>query len=253
MKKIEIWQSKKIVLLLGVILFLRPNLLIAKDYFPISVGNRWVFHKRGGKDVRLIEVLSVQQELAASRTDKKPKQIRKFARNGVVIHNSVNFRSYFLSQATEGWYQFAITQFKSRKDGKVRSSIYTYDKDQMFIPKQMRLEKKWTTLGNNSRRKVEDILTTNFKTISMENIKIKAGHFLRVMCVSEEAKRQRKDRMKSWLSYMWLAPNVGPIQLKTVNEEIFELVEYNLTLDLQLTNQQLSLQWGHIKFHKTGH
>ena len=64
----------------------------------------------------------------------------------------------------------------------------------MFITKQMRLEKKWTTLGKNSRRKVEDILTTNFKTISMENIKIKAGHFLRVMCVSEEAKRQRKDR-----------------------------------------------------------
>lgn len=123
----------------------------------------------------------------------------------------------------------------------------------MFITKQMRLEKKWTTLGKNSRRKVEDILTTNFKTISMENIKIKAGHFLRVMCVSEEAKRQRKDRMKSWLSYMWLAPNVGPIRLKTVNEEIFELVESNLTLALQLTNQQLPLQWGHIKFHKTGH
>ena len=122
---------------MGVILFLRPSLLVAQDYFPISVGNRWVFRKRGGKDVRLIEVLSVQQELAASR------------------------------------------------------------KDQMFITKQMRLEKKWTTLGKNSRRKVEDILTTNFKTISMENIKIKAGHFLRVMCVSEEAKRQRKDRMKS--------------------------------------------------------
>ena len=113
----------------------------------------------------------------------------------------------------------------------------------------MRVEKKWTISGQPfRRRKVDDeVLTINFKVVSMANFKVKAGHFRRVLRISEESEHQRKDRKNTTLGYLWLAPNIGPVRLKTVNEEVFELVRYSLTLDVKMTDQLLSLHWGSIK------
>ena len=56
----------------------------------------------------------------------------------VVIHNTINFRSYFLSHKATGWHQSDLIQFKQRKDRKIRSTTYKYADDQLFIPKQLR-------------------------------------------------------------------------------------------------------------------
>ena len=43
---------------LGVVWLFTTCQTVAQDYFPISVGNQWVFRNRDGNDERLIEILT---------------------------------------------------------------------------------------------------------------------------------------------------------------------------------------------------
>ena len=153
----------------------------------------------------------------------------------VVVYDQINFRSHFITRREGSWYQLARIQYQKRKNGKVRATTYIYPGDQLFVPKQMRVEKKWITSGQPFRRRKVNgkVLTTNFKVINMENLKVKAGHFRRVLRISEESEHQRKDRKHTTLGYLWLAPNIGPVRLKTINEEVFELVRHSLTPDIK--------------------
>ena len=234
---------------LGVVWLFTTCQTVAQDYFPISVGNQWVFRSRDGNDERLIEILTADQGLQVNSNGKGPKRLKNLDSEMVVVYDQINFRSHFVVRREGSWYQLARIQYKKRKNGKVRSITYIYPAGQFFVPKQMRVEKKWTISGQPfRRRKVDDeVLTINFKVVSMENFKVKAGRFRRVFRISEESEHQRKDRKNTTLGYLWLAPNIGPVRLKTVNEEVFELVRYSLTLDVKMTDQLLSLHWGSIK------
>ena len=111
----------------------------------------------------------------------------------VVIHNTINFRSYFLSHKVTGWHQSDLIQFKQRK-GKIEKFVLQLIK--------MRLEKKWSTSGVRFyQKKAKDILISNYKIMSMENVKVKAGYFQRVLRISEEMVNHRNDQKKNWLSY----------------------------------------------------
>ena len=66
----------------------------------------------------------------------------------------------------------------------------------------MRLEKKWLTSGVRfHQKKAKDILISNYKILSVENVKVKAGHFRRVLRISEEMVNHRNDQKKNWLNY----------------------------------------------------
>ena len=233
------------------IFFFVASELFSENYFPISIGNKWIFHRRGNSETHIIQVLSMEQERGANRTHKRSKRVKNANRNMVVIHNAINFRSYFLSHKATGWHQSDLIQFKKRKDRKIRSTTYKYADDQLFIPKQLKLEKKWSTSGVRfHQKKAKDILISNYKILSVENVKVKAGHFRRVLRISEEMVNHRKGQKKNWLSYTWLAPNIGPVRLKTINHEIFELVEYHLALDSQIKKEKMPAKWAKIKAHR---
>ena len=60
----------------------------------------------------------------------------------VVVYDQINFRSHFITRREGSWYQLARIQYQKRKNGKVRATTYIYPGDQLFVPKQMRVEKK---------------------------------------------------------------------------------------------------------------
>lgn len=59
----------------------------------------------------------------------------------VVVSDQINFRFHFVTRREGSWYQLARIQYKKRKNGKVRATTYIYPGDQLFVPKQMRIEK----------------------------------------------------------------------------------------------------------------
>ena len=87
--------------------------------------------------------------------------------------------------------------------------------------------------------------------VSTETLKVKSGLFHRVMRISEESDHLRKAGKKTLLNYIWLAPNIGPIRYKTINEEIFELTEHRLALGVETKDYHLPTVWGHLKFQST--
>ena len=44
---------------------------MAQDYFPLSVGNTWIFHSRDGSQERLIKIVSQEEGLEINRNGRK--------------------------------------------------------------------------------------------------------------------------------------------------------------------------------------
>ena len=228
---------------------------MAQDYFPLSVGNTWAFRSRDGNQERLVKIVSQEEGLEINRNVKKQnkKTQAKLDFDTVAINDQVNSRTHFLTRTLKGLEQLYMIQYKKRKNGKIKSTVYTYESEQLFLPQLIRLEKKWNTSGHRlgAKKAKAETLDTRFKVVSMETLKVKAGLFRRVMRISEEFDHLRKKGKKTLLSYIWLAPNIGPIRYKTINGEIFELAEYRLALGVEIKNHHLPVVWGRLKFQST--
>ena len=66
----------------------------------------------------------------------------------VVAYDQVNSRAHFLVKTPKGLKQSCMVQYKKRKNGKIKSTIYTYELEQFFLPWLVRPEKKWNTSGH---------------------------------------------------------------------------------------------------------
>ncbi len=42
------------------IFFFVASQLVSEDYFPVSIGNKWVFHRRGNSVTHTTQVLSME-------------------------------------------------------------------------------------------------------------------------------------------------------------------------------------------------
>ena len=228
---------------------------VAQDYFPLSVGNTWIFHSRDGSQERLIKIVSQEEGLEINRNGRKQnrKIQAKLDSDTVVVYDQVNSRAHFLIRTPKGLNQSYMVQYKKRKNGKIKSTVYTYELEQLFLPQLVRPEKKWNTSGHRlgGKKAKAETLDTRFKVVSTETLKVKSGLFHRVMRISEESDHLRKARKKTLLNYIWLAPNIGPIRYKTINGEIFELTEHRLALGVETKDYHLPTTWGRLKFQST--
>ena len=91
---------------------------------------------------RLIEILTADRGLQVNRNGKSLKRLKNLDPEMVVVYDQINFRSHFITRREGSWYQLVRIQYQKRKNGKVRVTTYIYPGDQLFVPKQMRVEKK---------------------------------------------------------------------------------------------------------------
>jgi len=91
---------------------------------------------------RLIGILTADRRLQVNRNGKSLKRLKNLDPEMVVVYDQINFRSHFITRREGSWYQLARIQYQKRKNGKVRATTYIYPGDQLFVPKQMRVEKK---------------------------------------------------------------------------------------------------------------
>lgn len=266
-RKNQFKLKNKQILFLTVFGFISSFTLIsyANSYYPVTAGNKWVFHRDNGKDRYTIKVTTSEE--AANRIEVQrpgaggPKGQRPGAggpegqqgfpadiqQGGVRVistqNNETSVSTRFIVTQPDGIRQVLLVLRDAPAVGNQRLAVFTFNPPQDFVPNPIRLGSKWISSNNDGAIKIK----TERKVVKVETVTVPAGTFQRCLKISEDVVVTRGNNQKRNLSYMWLAKNVGPVKLINPDEEVFQLVEYNTVLAVKKRDQHLSAVWGRVK------
>ena len=271
--------KNKLILFLTVFGFISGFTLVsyANSYYPVAVGNKWVFHGDNGKDRYTIKVATSEE--AANRIEVQrpgaggpkvqrpgaggPKVQRAGAggpegqqrlpadiqQGGVRVistqNNETSVSTRFIVTQPDGIRQVLLVLRDAPAVGNQRlaGGVFTFNPPQDFVPNPIHLGSKWISSNNDRAIKIK----TERKVVKVETVTVPAGTFQRCLKISEDVVVTRGNNQKRNLSYMWLAKNVGPVKLINPDEEVFQLVEYDTVLAVKKHDQHLSAIWGRVK------
>ena len=251
--------KNKLILFLTVFGFISGFTLVsyANSYYPVTVGNKWVFHRDNGKDRYTIKVATSEE--AANRIEvqrpgaggpegqqRLPADIQQ---GGVRVistqNNETSVSTRFIVTQPDGIRQVLLVLRDAPAVGNQRlaGGVFTFNPPQDFVPNPIHLGSKWISSNNDGAIKIK----TERKVVKVETVTVPAGTFQRCLKISEDVVVTLGNNQKRNLSYMWLAKNVGPVKLINPDEEVFQLVEYDTVLAVKKHDQHLSAIWGRVK------
>ena len=262
--------KNKLILFLTVFGFISGFTLVsyANSYYPVTVGNKWVFHGDNGKDRYTIKVATSEE--AANRIEvqrpgaggpkakgqrpgaggpegkqRLPADIQQGGVRVISTQNETSVSTRFIVTQPDGIRQVLLVLRDAPAVGNQRlaGGVFTFNPPQDFVPNPIHLGSKWISSNNDGAIKIK----TERKVVKVETVTVPAGTFQRCLKISEDVVVTRGNNQKRNLSYMWLAKNVGPVKLINPDEEVFQLAEYNTVLAVKKRDQHLSAVWGRVK------
>ena len=263
--------KNKLILFLTVFGFISGFTLVsyANSYYPVAVGNKWVFHGDNGKDRYTIKVATSEE--AANRIEvqrpgaggpkakgqrpgaggpegkqRLPADIQQGSVRVISTQNNeTSVSTRFIVTQPDGIRQVLLVLRDAPAVGNQRlaGGVFTFNPPQDFVPNPIHLGSKWISSNNDGAIKIK----TERKVVKVETVTVPAGTFQRCLKISEDVVVTRGNNQKRNLSYMWLAKNVGPVKLINPDEEVFQLAEYNTVLAVKKRDQHLSAVWGRVK------
>ena len=269
-RKNQFKLKNKQILFLTVFGFISSFTLIsyANSYYPVTVGNKWVFHRDNGKDRYTIKVATSEE--AANRIEvqrpgaggpkakgqrpgaggpegkqRLPADIQQEGVRVISTQNETSVSTRFIVTQPDGIRQVLLVLRDAPAVGNQRlaGGVFTFNPPQDFVPNPIHLGSKWISSNNDGAIKIK----TERKVVKVETVTVPAGTFQRCLKISEDVVVTRGNNQKRNLSYMWLAKNVGPVKLINPDEEVFQLVEYDTVLAVKKHDQHLSAIWGRVK------
>ena len=270
-RKNQFKLKNKQILFLTVFGFISSFTLIsyANSYYPVTVGNKWVFHRDNGKDRYTIKVTTSEE--AANRIEvqrpgaggpkakgqrpgaggpegkqRLPADIQQGSVRVIFTQNNeTSVSTRFIVTQPDGIRQVLLVLRDAPAVGNQRlaGGVFTFNPPQDFVPNPIHLGSKWISSNNDGVIKIK----TERKVVKVETVTVPAGTFQRCLKISEDVVVTRGNNQKRNLSYMWLAKNVGPVKLINPDEEVFQLAEYNTVLAVKKRDQHLSAVWGRVK------
>ena len=268
-RKNQFKLKNKQILFLTVFGFISSFTLIsyANSYYPVTVGNKWVFHRDNGKDHYTIKVttseeaanrIEVQRPGAGGPKGQRPgagdpkgqQRLPADIQQGSVRvistqNNETSVSTRFIVTQPDGIRQVLLVLRDAPAVGNQRlaGGVFTFNPPQDFVPNPIHLGSKWISSNNDGVIKIK----TERKVVKVETVTVPAGTFQRCLKISEDVVVTLGNNQKRNLSYMWLAKNVGPVKLINPDEEVFQLAEYNTVLAVKKRDQHLSAVWGRVK------
>ena len=269
-RKNQFKLKNKQILFLTVFGFISSFTLIsyANSYYPVTVGNKWVFHRDNGKDRYTIKVATSEE--AANRIEvqrpgaggpkakgqrpgaggpegkqRLPADIQQEGVRVISTQNETSVSTRFIVTQPDGIRQVLLVLRDAPAVGNQRlaGGVFTFNPPQDFVPNPIHLGSKWISSNNDGAIKIK----TERKVVKVETVTVPAGTFQRCLKISEDVVVTLGNNQKRNLSYMWLAKNVGPVKLINPDEEVFQLAEYNTVLAVKKRDQHLSAVWGRVK------
>ena len=246
----------------------------ARNYYPVAIGNNWVFRQTDDKNTsRIIEISKLTTEIMQPEQGEPPLDLPVHLKQEsiwVILDRTETKRQQAgRNQRMPTTKRFVFTtantikqiglgyEFPSRNNNRQGWAMtYKYDPPQDYVPSSIRLAKKWTLVGeyNNVRRGRIITRKVNREVVKQENVRCPAGTFRNCLKVSEIRVFERGgvERRGSSVGYIWLAPMVGPVKISMPiwrggEERVFELVKYQASLGVEKQKRNLSVTWGDVK------
>ena len=246
----------------------------ARNYYPVAIGNNWVFRQTDDKDTsRIIEISKLTKEMMQPEQGEPlelPGNLRQESMR-VILDRTETKRQQagrnrrmpttkrFVFTKADGIKQIGLSyEFPSRNNNRQGWAMtFKNDPPQDYVPNTIRLATKWTVEGerNNVRRGRVVTRKVNREVVKLENVRCPAGTFRNCLKVSEVRVFERGgvERRGSSAGYIWLAPKVGPVKMSMPiwrgggGERVFELVKYQSSLGVEKQKRSLSITWGDVK------
>ena len=269
--------NSKIVLILMTVFGLMsclPSIGNARNYYPVAIGNNWVFRQTDDKDTsRIIEIGKLTKEMMQPEQGEPlelPGNLRQESMR-VILDRTETKRQQagrnrrmpttkrFVFTKADGIKQIGLSyEFPPRNNNRQGWAMtFKNDPPQDYVPNSIRLATKWTVEGerNNVRRGRVVTRKVNREVVKLENVRCPAGTFRNCLKVSEVRVFERGgvERRGSSVGYIWLAPKVGPVKMSMPiwrgggGERVFELVKYQSSLGVEKQKRSLSITWGDVK------
>ena len=268
--------NSKIVLILMTVFGLMsclPSIGNARNYYPVAIGNNWVFRQTDDKDTsRIIEIGKLTKEMMQPEQGEPlelPGNLRQESMR-VILDRTETKRQQagrnrrmpttkrFVFTKADGIKQIGLSyEFPPRNNNRQGWAMtFKNDPPQDYVPNTIRLATKWTVEGerNNVRRGRVVTRKVNREVVKLENVRCPAGTFRNCLKVSEVRVFERGgvERRGSSAGYIWLAPKVGPVKMSMPiwrggGERVFELVRYQSSLGVEKQKRSLSITWGDVK------
>ena len=246
----------------------------ARNYYPVAIGNNWVFRQTDDKDTsRVIEISKLTKEMmqpAQGEPLELPGNLRQESMR-VILDRTETKRQQagrnrrmpttkrFVYTKADGIKQIGLSyEFPSRDNNRQGWEMtFKYDPPQDYVPNSIRLATKWTLEGEHDNVRWGRVITrkVNREVVKLENVRCPAGTFRNCLKVSEVRVFERDGvaRRGSSVGYIWLAPKVGPVKMSMPiwrgggGERVFELVKYQSSLGVEKQKGSLSITWGDAK------
>ena len=228
--------NSKIVLILMTVFGLMsclPSIGNARNYYPVAIGNNWVFRQTDDKDTsRIIEISKLTKEMMQPEQGEPlelPGNLRQESMR-VILDRTETKRQQagrnrrmpttkrFVFTKADGIKQIGLSyQFPPRNNNRQGWAMtFKNDPPQDYVPNTIRLATKWTVEGerNNVRRGRVVTRKVNREVVKLENVRCPAGTFRNCLKVSEVRVFERGgvERHGASVGYIWLAPKVGPVK-----------------------------------------
>ncbi len=212
----------------------------AQNYYPDEVGNTWILRSKDGIEERLVTIEGPQTIAGES--------VKVISDGTYPVSNprSNNPNKFFI-KATPNKVQI----FRATATVAVFGEItINYSPPATFLPIPIELNKPWTVVGEASLGFLSIPVTNVATAVAVEDVTVPTGTYHDCLKIEQEASASGLLSF-STQSTMWLAPDFGLVQSLDSNGVIFELIDYDVTIDGLVVavepKEKLATTWGALK------
>ncbi len=192
----------------------------AQNYYPVEVGNTWVFLSADGTEQRTYTIEGPEN------VDGEELIVLKITTEALGT-DIFYVDKYFITVESDGGLILHQSAVDQRALGIAEA---TYDPPATFFPAALPLGHNWEIVTNTELKLVGPTTSTStIEVAAIEDVETPIGVFKG--CVKLDIKRKVVTAVviQRYNFVQWLAPNVGPVKYLDVDQDIlFELQSYNL-------------------------
>ena len=192
----------------------------AQNYYPVEVGNTWVFLSADGTEQRTYTIEGPEN------VDGEELIVLKITTEALGT-DIFYVDKYFITVESDGGLILHQSAVDQRALGIAEA---TYDPPATFFPAALPLGHNWKIVTNTELKLVGPTTSTSTIEVAViEDVETPIGVFKG--CVKLDIKRKVVTAVviQRYNFVQWLAPNVGPVKYLDVDQDIlFELQSYNL-------------------------
>lgn len=211
----------------------------AQNYYPDEFGNTWTLRSTDGLEERLVTI-------------EGPETIRneslKVISDGTypVSDPASNNPNKFFIKATPN----EVLIFRATATVQGLAVTINYSPPATFLPIPIELNKPWTVIGEATLGFLSIPVTNVATAVAVEDVTVPTGTYHD--CLKIEQQLSASGLLSfSTQSTMWLAPDFGLVKSLNSNGVIFELIDYDVTIDGPVVavepKEKLATTWGALK------